>query len=143
MEVVLLRKTFTDKSTIGELWIDGKFFCYTLEDQTRPPGVKIPKETAIPYGRYKLVLDWSPKYDRFMPHVLDVPMFTGIRIHAGNTDIDTEGCILLGRVKAFDKVLLSRLAFNSFLAKLSEALLIERIATLTIMSNPPDEFYRA
>jgi hypothetical protein len=141
MDIILKRTTFTEHSTIGEMYVDGVFECYTLEDRTRAPGVKIPKETAIPYGRYQLVLDYSPKYKRIYPHILDVPMFTGIRIHPGNTDIDTEGCILLGRVKVLNKVLFSRMAFDSFLVKLSEALLIDKAAMITIISDPVDVYY--
>ncbi len=79
----------------------------------RPLGVKVPKETAIPEGRYRLVIDNSPKYGRMMPDVLDVPMFTGIRLHVGNTELDTKGCIIVALHKQVDEVTESRLAFNA------------------------------
>lgn len=113
MELLVHRIWKTDRTTIGELTIDGDHFCYTLEDVVRPPGVKIPKETAIPEGRYRLVIDFSQRYQRNMPHVLDVPMFTGIRLHAGNTEADTEGCVIVALHKLVDKVTESRLAFNA------------------------------
>ena len=114
MEVQVVRKIFTEKTTIGELWINGQYECETLEDRTRAPGVKVKKETAIPYGRYRLVIDFSERFQKDMPHILDVPMFTGIRIHAGNTEVDTEGCLLLGLVSEPDKVLYSRQALAHF-----------------------------
>lgn len=97
MELKLIRKDFGEKATEGELYIRE---CFTLEDRVREPGVKVPKETAIPYGRYRVVIDFSNRFQRNMLHILNVPMFEGIRIHAGNTDKDTEGCILVGQDKA-------------------------------------------
>ena len=83
--------------TIGRLSIDGSYFCDTLEDVVRPDGVKIYGETAIPKGKYKVVVDMSTRFKKLMPHILNVPMFEGIRIHSGNTDKDTHGCILVGK----------------------------------------------
>ena len=97
MELDVVRQLHFPKSTIGRLFVDGVEECDTLEDIVRPAGVKIPKETAIPAGRYKVVIDFSERFQRPMMHLLDVPMFTGIRIHAGNTDRDTEGCLLTGK----------------------------------------------
>jgi hypothetical protein len=82
--------------TIGFLNVDDRFFCYTLEDKVRPPGEKVPGQTAIPYGRYRVELTPSTRFKRVMPLLLSVPNFTGVRIHAGNTTEDTEGCILVG-----------------------------------------------
>jgi hypothetical protein len=118
MDLRLVRKEFTEKSTIGDLLIDDSFFCFTLEDMVREPGVKIPGQTAIPEGRYRVVIDQSNRFRRAMPHILDVPMFEGIRIHSGNTDKDTEGCILLGMTKSKDFVGQSVLAFNRFFDQL-------------------------
>ena len=116
MKLELKRRWETDKSTIGELFIDGVFECYTLEDVVRP--VKIPKQTAIPTGNYRVVVDFSQKFQKLMPHVLDVPNFQGIRIHPGNTDVDTEGCILVGRIHGHDFIGESRLAFAALYPKL-------------------------
>ena len=96
MKMKLVRTWFTDKSTIGKLYIDDVFFCYTLEDVVRPTGVKIKGETAIPYSTYKVIINHSQRCDKDLPLLLDVPNFEGIRIHAGNAAKDTEGCILVG-----------------------------------------------
>lgn len=121
MELRLIRRWFSDDCTIGTLYVGNLWECYTLEDLVREPGVKAPKETAIPYGRYRVVIDWSNRFQRMMPHVLDVPMFSGIRIHAGNTDEDTEGCILVGRERGEECIRLSRMAFNDLFAKIIAA----------------------
>ncbi len=122
MNIKLIRETFTDRSTIGSLYIDDVFECYTLEDVIRPPRIKIPGATAIPYGSYEIIIDYSNRFARNMPHVLNVPMFEGIRIHSGNTSSDTEGCILLGTLKNTDCIYNSKLAFIKFYRKLEEGL---------------------
>jgi len=111
MELKLIRKTFTDNSTIGELFNGDVFLCYTLEDMTREPDIKIPGRTSIPYGRYEVAITFSPKYNCKMPILLNVPNFEGIRIHSGNDDGDTEGCILVGLRKGKDMIFESRLAY--------------------------------
>jgi len=86
----------------GKLFVDGKLLGQTLEDQDRhleDGGEKIPGDTAIPRGRYKVQLSYSQRFKRIMPEVLDVPGFTGIRIHGGNEKEDTHGCPLLGAVR--------------------------------------------
>jgi hypothetical protein len=100
--------------TIGTLSIDGLFVCYTLEDVTRPYGIKIPGNTAIPEGEYEVTVDWSNRFQRFMPKLLEVPGFEGIRIHAGNTHKDTSGCILVGMEKDIEheRILRSREAYG-------------------------------
>ena len=105
-----------------KIYLDGKFECYTLEDTVRAPGVKIPGATAIPYGHYEVIIDFSKRFVRNMPHVLRVPMFEGIRIHPGNTTADTEGCILLGTSYGSDIIYESRKAFVKFYPKLEKAL---------------------
>jgi hypothetical protein len=122
MELIINRRVFTGDSTIGEFLVDGQFFCYVLEDIVRESGVKIAGKTAIPEGRYRVIIDQSARFGRAMPHILDVPGFEGIRIHAGNTAKDTEGCPLLGFVKGVDFVGQSKLAFNEFFDKLYMAL---------------------
>lgn len=109
-DMTLNRMMFTDKSTIGELWIDGKFFCYTLEDTCR--NHKIEGKSAIPAGRYQIIIDHSTKFNREMPHLLDVPNFEGVRIHWGNKPEDTDGCILVGKGKDIDFIMGSRAAFE-------------------------------
>lgn len=95
----VIRHTFTNKSTIGDLFINGKFVCNTLEDCDRhleEGGKKIYGETAIPCGEYRIKWTYSPKYGRRMPELLNVPQYQGVRIHSGNKPEDTEGCILCG-----------------------------------------------
>lgn len=99
MELKLLRKYKKPTYTIGTLSVDGAYFCDTLEDRVRDLVIerKVKGSTAIPAGRYRVILNWSPRFKKPLPLLLDVPHFEGIRIHAGNTAKDTEGCILVGR----------------------------------------------
>lgn len=120
MELTLEREPSTVKATIGRLSVDGAFECLTLEDVVRP--VKIAGKTAIPAGRYEVDITFSKRFQRMMPQLLDVPNFAGIRIHAGNTDADTEGCILVGRKKASDDFISqSRNAFAKLYNQLADA----------------------
>lgn len=120
MKLDLIRKEFTTISTIGDLLIDGKFFCYTLEDAIRDK--KIPNETAIPCGRYEVITNYSVRFKKVMPLILNVPGFTGVRIHAGNTKADTSGCVLLGNTRGEDFIGGSRHAMKAFMPKLQEGL---------------------
>lgn len=105
--------------TIGRLALDGKYFCDTLEDRVRPSGEKVQGETAIPAGHYEVILNWSPRFKCALPMVLDVPGFSGVRIHAGNCAADTEGCVLVG----FNQVKGRLVASRPTLARLMEKLL--------------------
>lgn len=106
MRMRLQRRFLGEEYTIGRLYIDGIFLCDTLEDKVRdynadgdlddPGETKVYGKTAIPYGKYNVDLTMSQKFKRLVPLVMDVPGFTGIRIHRGNTAKDTEGCILPG-----------------------------------------------
>jgi uncharacterized protein DUF5675 len=117
VELYLTRYDLTPARTIGQLMIGARFQCYTLEDAVRE-GPKIPGQTAIPFGRYQIVLTPSQRFGRVLPLLLDVPHFTGIRIHAGNTAADTEGCILVGAERTADTVLNSRVALEDLLGHL-------------------------
>ena len=113
MELTLTRTEKTKDYTMGRLEIDGEHFCDTLEPTWRDlgpgrPGPKIARRTAIPDGRYPVVVTWSPKFKKWLPLLLHVPQFEGIRIHAGNTPDDTVGCILVCRRVMPGKVLVSR-----------------------------------
>ncbi len=111
MEMKLIRKFLGRDYTIGNLYIDEKYFCDTLEDQRRllkVPSDKVRGQTAIPEGRYKVVITMSNRFKKPLPLLLDVPFFEGIRIHAGNTKDDTEGCILIGKNTMKGKVTASR-----------------------------------
>lgn len=100
MELYLSRFASDDKKTVGRLFVDGRFECFTLEDPVRALGPegqgKIPGRTAIPAGRYEVVAQDSPRYGKGTLTLKDVPHFSYIRIHAGNTHKDTDGCLLVG-----------------------------------------------
>lgn len=118
MKLCLQRQTSTSKSTPGKLFVNGKFECFTLEDVVRPAGVKVWGKTAIPPGTYSVLLGDSPHFGRIMPRLQDVPNFEGILIHYGNTDADTDGCVLVGDVPTPDFLGQSRVAFDRLFAKL-------------------------
>jgi hypothetical protein len=120
MELLLKREKSSAQSTIGELFIDGEHECFTLEDIVRPQKVK--NETAIPAGTYNVVLTHSPRFDRDMPLLENVPNYEGVRIHWGNTAKDTEGCILVGTTKGKDFIGQSRDEFAALFDKLREAI---------------------
>ena len=116
MIIEVKRKVFTDLSTIGEMFIDGVFFCYTLEDKVRE--VKIKGITAIPAGSYDVILSVSNRFKKLMPLLLNVPGFEGVRIHSGNKHEDTEGCILVGLTKSVNFISQSKLAFDKLITVL-------------------------
>ncbi len=120
MKLDLIRQELTDSSTIGSLLIDSEFFSFTLEDAVRE--VKIPGQTAIPYGSYEVITNYSNRFKRVMPLLLNVPGFSGVRIHNGNTAKDTDGCILLGFIKDKNFIGDSKKAFSEFMKKLQSGL---------------------
>lgn len=126
MKITIKRLHRTEHSTIGELSIDGKFECYTLEDKERE--VKIKSETAIPKGEYKVIVNQSNRFKRLLPLLLNVSNFEGVRIHSGNSNHDTEGCILVGTTRSLDYIGNSRLAFE----KLFKKMRLAKEITLTI-----------
>jgi len=111
----LKRIILADEWTGGILYIDGKPFCFTLEDAVRL--VKIAGATAIPSGDYPVMLGLSPKRKIIVPWILDVPGFDAIQIHIGNTVNDTDGCILVGCALNMwvDKLTSSRPAFEKLM----------------------------
>jgi hypothetical protein len=119
MNLVLTRRFFTAKSTIGSLDIDGAPSCWILEDPERE--VKVFGQTAIPRGTYTIVIDYSQRFKRRLPRLLDVPNFEGIRIHPGNTPEHTHGCLLPGIDKYADSVGHSVIAFDRLFGKLLKA----------------------
>lgn len=105
MNLTLKRLNLTPNYTEGELYVNGVYFCKTLEDTNRDLNKngqfdnnekKVYGETCIPYGKYKVILSYSSKFKRELPEILEVPNFQGIRIHRGNKISDTLGCVLCG-----------------------------------------------
>jgi hypothetical protein len=138
MEMLSQRRWYTPTSTTSELFLGithpavvevGSTLstgpavreCFILEDRVRAAGVKVPHETAIPAGRYRVIVDWSNRFKKYAFHILDVPNFTGIRIHSGNTDKDTDGCLLVGRDRGLNCVEYSHVAFVALWEKLTQA----------------------
>ena len=132
MEILVKREYKKKDYTIGKMYIDGEYFCDTLEDTDRGltqvmslAEIKEVKEygnTAIPTGKYPIAYTYSPRFKKHLPLLLQVPAFEGVRIHSGNTHKDTEGCILLGENKAVGKVLNSRKTMDEFLRILKPAI---------------------
>lgn len=121
MDVLTLnRKIFTDRSTIGDLHLNGDFFCHVLEDTCRQK--KIQNLTAIPSGRYQVALIPSPRFGRVMPRLLNVSNYQGILIHWGNSGADTGGCLLVGVYDPAkpDWISSSRKTFDSLFDELNE-----------------------
>ena len=119
MNLRVIREPSTAAATLGILLIDGVFTCWTLEDVVRE--VKIPGETAIPAGRYAVRLSFSQRFQKTLPELLAVPGFVGIRVHAGNTQADTAGCVLVGRKRGNSVVLESKLALIEVMEYLRRA----------------------
>lgn len=123
MKLTLKRIALRPTYTIGKLYIDDVYFCDTIEDTVRDLNKngkfdngekKVHSKTAIPYGIYEIKWTYSPRFKKYTPQLMNVPSFEGIRIHAGNTSADTEGCLILGKNKQVGKVLNSRATINKF-----------------------------
>lgn len=130
MKLTLKRIALRPTYTIGKLYIDDVYFCDTIEDTVRDTNKsgkfdngeqKIKGKTAIPYGTYEIKWTYSPRFKKYTPQLMNVPSFEGIRIHAGNTSADTEGCLILGKNKQVGKVLNSRATINKFYPIIKEA----------------------
>lgn len=136
MELTLNRIFLGSSATIGELLVNDKHLCDTLEDRVRPEGEKVYGKTAIPEGTYEVKLTHSPRFKKILPEILNVPNFSGIRIHTGNSSKDTEGCILVGTWdgEKEDWVGNSRIAFDELMALLEEATNNKEKVTITVKS---------
>lgn len=122
MKILVERTNCGPTCTIGSLYVDGAFECFTMEDVVRSDGHKVYGETAIPDGTYNVAITPSQRFKIDLPLVENVPGFTGIRIHPGNTAEDTDGCILVGRTKGVNFVGESRAAFVALFKKIEDAL---------------------
>lgn len=131
-----------DKYTISKLYIDGKYYCDTIEDTVRDLPLECPytsrgqscrcnekiySETAIPAGTYKVIVTMSNKFGRELPLLVDVPHFLGIRIHRGNTSKDSSGCIIVGENKVKGTVINSTKYEIDITKKIKEAIALSLI----------------
>jgi hypothetical protein len=134
MEIRVRRIALKDTYTIGKMYIDGTYFCDVLEDKVRDLNkngvfdngeVKIANHTAIPYGTYEITMDvrstkfsdfekypWAKEYDGYLPRLTNVPLFVGVLLHVGNSDVDSSGCLLVGENKVVGKVVNSTITFR-------------------------------
>lgn len=148
MELMVTRgaagRPLSEKSSIGQLDVDGRPQCLTLEDRTRAPDApKVFGETAIPLGRYPVTIERSPRFselagrDVFLPRLHNVPGYDGVLIHAGNKPEDTEGCILVGRtLGGDDEILESRMALAALQPLIQAALDRGEAVFLTVQLAP-------
>lgn len=133
MILQMLRFEYHPERTIGVLLVDGRYFSYTLEDTARK--VKIAGRTAIPEGEYPVRISMSARFKRKMLEVQNVPGFSGIRIHAGNTEHDTEGCPLLGYNRNSSTIFVSRVAVADLEKKVRDSLDKGEPVTLLVQSR--------
>jgi len=130
MNLKLVRKYRKETYTIGKLYVDGVYFCDVIEDKDRGlddsmvlADIMVKKkygETAIPYGTYKVEINYSPKYKKLMPQIMNVKGFGGIRIHSGNTAKDTLGCLIVGKNTKKGMVTESRATYNKLFALMKD-----------------------
>ena len=144
MKIDLHRKWRRKGYSIGILCVNGQRICETLEDEDRGlkdsmslkeiRKLKVKGETAIPIGTYKVIWTYSPRFDRYLPLLVGVPGFEGIRIHSGNKARDTEGCILCGRNTEVGTVTNSRYWTGKVNTLIEKAVKAKEETTITIHS---------
>ena len=146
MRLTLVRRWNKKDYCIGDLYINGKWFCNVLEDVDRGlddsmteeeiRSIKVKGQTAIPVGIYTVLLTYSPKYKKVMPLINNVKGYSGIRIHSGNSSKDTEGCLLVGKNTVVGRLTDSRNTFNALFKRLlqkgSNKITIEIYRTYTV-----------
>ncbi len=131
-----MRSPSVNGATLGQLFdvteaATPQWLCWTLEDERRP--VKVAGKTCIPEGTYNILITPSARFGVPLPLLENVPGFTGIRIHAGNTTADTEGCILVGELRGPGETILhSRPALAAVQARISAALHAGHIVTIAV-----------
>lgn len=133
--MVLKRIARKNDYTIGKLYIDGEYFCDTIEDKDRGldismdieeiKRIKVFGKTAIPTGTYKVEMTYSPRFKKILPLIVGVKGFEGIRIHQGNTADDSSGCIIVGQNKIVGKVINSATTLKKLLDKIDGEITIE------------------
>lgn len=130
MQLTLKRPEIKDSAiTISDLYVDGVLFCQVVEDRDRGlyqaddlsyiQSIKVKHETAIPYGSYQIVMSFSQRFQKYLPELLDVPGFSGIRIHAGNTEADSSGCLLPGK-RSGNKVINSTITTANLISQIKK-----------------------
>lgn len=141
MKLELKRIALKPNYTIGKLFINGTYYCDTIEDKVIDlnkngkfdDGLsKVMHQTAIPYGTFKVVVNYSPKFKRELPRLLDVPYFEGILIHNGNDQNSSSGCIIVGENKTVGKVINSTFYMNNLTARIKDAQNKGETITITI-----------
>nr|DAG99727.1 MAG TPA: hypothetical protein [Crassvirales sp.] len=141
MKLELKRIALKPNYTIGKLFINGTYYCDTIEDKVIDinkngkfdDGLnKVMHQTAIPYGTFKVVVNYSPKFKRELPRLLDVPYFEGILIHNGNDQNSSSGCIIVGENKTVGKVTNSTFYMNNLTARIKDAQNKGETITITI-----------
>jgi len=136
-EILLTRKDKNDHRTIGVFAAPTLPVFHSLEDMDRGltkgmslreiVSIKVARQTAIPTGRYEIAINYSNRFQKQLPILLNVPGFEGVRIHSGNTEEDTEGCILIGIDRTFDTITNSRVAMTRLMAWLNKELKTEKV----------------
>lgn len=134
-EIIIKRTAYRTNYTIGKLYVNGNYVCDTLEDKDRGlddslseeyiKKIKVFGKTAIPADKYNVSITYSPHFKKNLPLVTNVKGFDGIRIHSGNTDKDTLGCILVGYNNVTGKVINSKEALAKLMSKLSGKITLE------------------
>lgn len=120
MTIRVIREPSINGTTFGVVFVDDRFFSFSLEDQIRERSGqpvarwKVPGQTAIPSGRYRVVYTRSQRFGRLLPELLDVPGFSGVRLHSGNVASETDGCLLLGAQRDGVRLSESRKACEQF-----------------------------
>lgn len=141
MKLELKRIALKPNYTIGKLFINGTYYCDTIEDKVIDLNkngkfddglTKVMHQTAIPYGTFKVVVNHSPKFNRELPRLLDVPYFEGILIHNGSDQNSSSGCIIVGENKAVGKVTNSTFYMNNLTARIKDAQNKGETTTITI-----------
>lgn len=142
MKIKVKRLYKQSEYTIGKLYVNNKYFCDTLEDCDRGLSddmdidkimeLKKPTITAIPKGTYKVIITYSPRFKQYMPLIMNVKGFEGIRIHSGNTNKDTSGCILVGENKVKGKVINSKITYANLYNVIHDELENDKEVTIII-----------
>jgi hypothetical protein len=144
MEIKVIRPKIADTPyTISDLYVNNVFFSNVMEDRDRNlhqsnveevKAKKVKHETAIPYGRYEVVMSFSERFKMLLPLLTNVPGYEGIRIHAGNTEADSSGCLLPGQ-KSGNKVINSRSTTSKLIKIIQDALKKEKVFISIVQSN--------